>query len=168
MFDLALTDSGDIDFSITESLPHCKVSFLISEYNGQIVNFITTPKKQIKATGQCKVSFEFVKEDTYQMQAEALEDIDESIQAIKLQLRTELYDVRNNALGTNFYQYKHNVIRKDEDLEEIRYAASQIVHSILPEADVIVQFETSSGYFYCQTVRITITMKDDFIVSFIL
>jgi len=169
MFDLQLTNTGDIVFD-EDIFPHeCVVQFRLCNGVGQRVQFLCRPyKKQPKKPAGQRVSFQFGEEDHFSMTTSSIEDINEAIQFVKTQLRTEYGDVTDNAIGTNFYTFKHNVIKKEEDLTEIQTRATEIILEILPEATVDVQFKTGKGYFYCQNIEVTITMPDNYTASFIL
>lgn len=168
MFDLKLTGTGDIDCFMSTPLAKCRVTFGISLYGGQRIHFLTLPRQiNTKKKTEQRVTFKYIADEPFLLKSSNLDNIEECIQAIRLQFMTELQDVTDNIIGTEFYKTRHTVIKDSTGLDRIKTMATEIVTTILPEATVEVGFEASTGYFYCQSICIAVFLGDTLITKFI-
>jgi hypothetical protein len=160
MYDLKLTESGDIDIEIEQPISTYKVSFSVVEHARQRVRFIIMPPSVgTKKSALQKISFKFGDIlQNYKAQDKSLDDIHEATQAIRIALRTEKGDTHNQDMGSHAYQIHHKLYTNKKDLEDIQDYIQEVVDAILPGASVTVTYteDAAAGYFKYQAVKVHI------------
>lgn len=180
MIDLKLTDSGDID--MTEDMSDhqkCNISFYLAKYMPQRISFTCIPSKtniknikhDFRITFQC-VDFDICTDKPYIVQ-----DIDESIQNLRIRLKTELGDVTyNQSLGSELWKTRHETYYgKNEGsiLEKIKSIVEEELVKCVDQKDldsinIDVSYSTGSGHFACQTIKVDIDIRGYKKISFTL
>lgn len=171
MFDLKLTESGDIDVSTERPISSYKVSFSLVDIARQRISFIIAPPSVgLNKKAPLKISFKYIKSfDDYKVQDKPVDDLHEAIQAIRIMLRTEKNNVRNLDIGSHTYQMQHSLYRKENDLEDIQGYIQEIVNTILPEATVTAKYadDEAAGYFRHQAVKVHIDYEGKTLDEFV-
>ena len=180
MIDLKLTDSGDID--MTEDIsdnPKCHISFYIAKYTPQRISFTCIPDNINSKTEKhdFQISFQTKDLDIYTDKSSIVQDIDESMQNLKIRLKTELGDVvYNQSLGSELWKTRHGVYYGQNEasiLERIRSIVEEelvkcVDQKYLDNIDIDVSYSTGTGHFACQTVKIDIDIYGYKKISFTL
>ena len=161
MYDLKLNESGDIEIGVEKPVSSYRVSFSLVKYARQRISYMIAPpsvgKKKKKTP--VRVSFKYVKGlGDYKIQDKSINDLSESVQAIRIALRTEKNEIRNLNIGSHTYQLQHTLYKNDKDLEDIKAYIQEVVNTILPDAVVSVRYaeDEAAGYFRYQAVKVHI------------
>lgn len=165
MFDFKLTKTGDIEFSNEKPISKFHLMFSLSDYKSQRIKFLTIPETiPEKRKSAQRITFRTVpSSEIYAYNENNIENFEESLQAIMIGLRTELTDTLDYNIGSNMYKTRHNIYTGNkEDLSNASSIANEVVHSILPDASVRVEYgeHESGGYFQYQCLIITIEYGD--------
>lgn len=165
MFDLSISDAGDLELDLYDPMPDFKLSFMISEYDAQRVSFLSIPQNRAKAkVADQKISFKFSPEiRSVQLRPQTVAYNDEAIQALIIELRTELMDTYNYDIGSELYKLRHTIYTSDNSLEDIRALITEAVQQYLPGAKVTIKYadDNAAGYFFCQAIKVTIDHYGD-------
>ena len=171
MIDLEMTDNGDIAWSSVPSAGTFHLRFALAEYKTQHIHFFCMPtSKMQKLTpkkGQ-RIRFCFVEPgEEFKVQSGLVQEQRENLQSLYIALRTELGDVNDSSVGSDFYKMSHAIIANTSDLSEIRDKADAVVQQFFPgtilEAAYIICPE--AGNFKYQSVKFTIKDKDNEVIT---
>lgn len=168
MLDFKITDSGDLAFSddiITEEMT---IRFVTAKHPSFLLRFWTTFAEQnIKPEG-FTISFDTNKKLFLTDKFASANKDTEIAQAIRIRVRTELSELRNNlAIGSTLLLYKHKKI--DENLlDQIESAITNIVAEVTEEEGYSVKVvqEIGSGNFYCQNITVYIYRDNELVYQF--
>lgn len=170
MYDLKLTDTGDIDMSFNTVISRFKLSFGISKYKSQCVSFIVSNSQSTPQKRGITVKFKTNNNDDSLSAFESnhVVDIQEAVQNIRLLLKTELGDTKIDGFGSELYKLKHSIMN-DVNLEKIRSVIGDIVRNVFDDdtIDIVVERIDTDGYFYCQSVVVSIYKDAEKIETFI-
>ena len=158
MIDLELSEKGDIVCDVEQNVSQFKLSFMLSEYKGQVVQFLSIPKKIPQNNGY-EISFKYINPKTSSdLQSKRVENTDEIIQALNVALRTELGDVHDESIGSEIYKNIHNTISSNADTEKLCTIISNVVNDYFTNVSVTVTFkdDTRAGNFRYQTIVVRI------------
>ena len=166
MFDFRLTKTGDLDCINDQPLSKFHLTFSLSKYKAQRINFVSIPNVvPPKKKGAQKIIFRTMQPmDPYKIKELNARDFEEAIQAIMIALRTELSDTIDYDIGSRLYQKRHSIFTGQEDeLKDIGLIVSSVVGSILPDASAKVEYgeHKDAGYFKFQCLIITIRYEDE-------
>lgn len=180
MIDFKLTDSGDLDFN-TDSARYdkCNISFYLAKYTPQRISFTCIPditNQSIKHSQS--ITFNTKKLDLDTDQANIVQDIEESMQNLRIKLKTELGSVPYfTDLGSELWRTKHQIYygkNQGNILEQIRNIVENTISGCVDLEDdndisVDVYYSTTgTGHFADQTVGIDINYKGTTKLSFTL
>lgn len=158
MIDLELSEKGDIVCDVEQNISQFELSFMLSVYKGQVVQFLSIPNKLPKDDGY-EISFRYIDPKTSsELQNKRIDNTDEIIQALNIALRTELGDVHDESIGSDIYKNIHNTIAGTSDTEKLCTAISNVVSNYLTNVSVSVEFkdDTRAGNFRYQAIVVQI------------
>lgn len=160
MYDIRLTEAGDLDLDFEKPVSSFKVKFSYVDYGRQRVSFIIAPPSMAqKKNAAQRVSFKFSNGiGDYKLQDKSMDTLEEAVQAIRVALRTENKDVHDLNIGSYAYQLHHQLYRKKADLEDTKLYIQKVVDTILPDTEVSVEYaaDERAGYFKYQAVKVHI------------
>lgn len=156
MFDFSLTESGDLDIESKTSFAPFHVRFTAAKYKAQHVSFLCMPKPIIRAKKKGQhITFRYTKPlEEAQYIDIPVQDNAELFQAMNIEFRTELGDVLDETVGSDFYKHIHQVIKSEGDLEKLQAVASVIVKKYFPNATTELSYEIheDAGNFKYQSI----------------
>lgn len=180
MIDLKLTDSGDLDFNGDSSrYDKCNISFYLAKYAPQRISFTCIPgidDQTIKHSQS--ITFNTKKLDLDTDQAYIVQDIEESMQNLRIKLKTELGSVPYfTDLGSSLWKTRHQIYygkNQGNILEQIKDIIEETISGCVDLEDTndmsvdVYYSTTGTGHFADQTVGVDITYKGTTKLSFIL
>lgn len=163
MFDIKLTDTGDLDLENMSFKDPFRLTFCLAEYKSQRVTFLSAPYNvPLKKNDGQKISFSFISNlDDELKQDKPVEDNEELIQAMRIAFRTEQGDILDDTVGTDFYHNFHSMIRSDADLEKIADEAAIIVADYFPDAETRISYKIAPEAENFKFQAVTITVVDE-------
>lgn len=180
MIDLKLTDSGDLDFgSNSARYNKCNISFYLAKYAPQRISFTCIPDVEEQVIDHSQsITFYSEKLDLDTDYANIVQDIEESMQNLRIKLKTELGSVLYfTDLGSDLWKTRHQIYygkNQGNILEQIKNIVEETIAGCVDLEDtedvsVDVYYSTTGvGHFADQTVGIDITYKGTTKLSFIL
>lgn len=159
MFDLALTEKGDIVFqqNINRQKPF-KICFVVSKGKAFKINFRTEDCSSLVASSNAiKISFDIGKKENNK-KAIIFYDQNARIQSIKIRIQTALGDVAGRqSLGSSLETVKHKQLHDKKVQQQVITIIKEAIQDILPNADVRVKpVATKSDRGYVQKLVIYI------------
>lgn len=171
MFDFKLTKKGDLDLDYGSYGTPQKVSFVVGDYEAQRIKFMVTPLvAPNKKPAQQRISFKLADVPETDFTSKNLQDDEELAQAIRLALRTELYDVYDSSIGTRLYQLRHKMVKSEDELQGIADKIGMIVDDLLPGAktELIAEENSDAGFFRYESYTIAVTYNGKKVADYIL
>lgn len=163
MIDLSLDSKYDFQLCSSTNKNQLKIKFTISEYKPLIVRFATEKFNSIEenVNNGIKILFYTDKDNADNYWIPHKEDIKEAIQNLKILLKTQLGEVRENKkIGSELIRLKHKDIYSKEVLDEIKKITTEKVISIFENDNFIVdaypQRNNEANYFYNQVIMVNI------------
>ena len=168
MLDFKITNSGDLAFSNEIFTETMTVKFIVSRHPSFLLRFKTDEKTENEKSDGFIVTFDTNKEPDLSNKIASTKENDEIAQAIRIRIRNELGELRNNIeVGSTLLLYKHKVIESGKLIEKIESIVNNIVSSITDkEFTVKAVQENGSGNFFCQNITVYIYLKDELIYQF--
>lgn len=171
MIDLELTDTGDIAWSSVSSDGRFRLRFTLAEHKGQHIHFLCMPSGKMrnlrKKEGQ-HIRFRFAETgEEYKIQSGLVKENQEKLQAMFIALKTELGDVNDEYVGSDFYKVRHNIIANTNDLDEIRSSAAEVVRQFFPNGTLEAEYAIcpEAKNFKYQSVRFTLRDEDNKVIT---
>jgi hypothetical protein len=166
MIDYELTDIGDIHFEPAVIYPDFKIDFTTNTYNTLCLQF-DIRQEYIPVHKNNAFCISFVTSNTPQKQycdAHILEQLDELMQAIRIQFKTELGEITDrDTLGSNLILTKHLDIRDKTTIDKIEMYASSALADLFYNTytvKAIAEKGNDTDNFYCQHVSIYVYDAD--------
>lgn len=171
MIDLKLTEAGDLDFyGDSARYDKCNISFYVSKYAPQRISFACIPDVKEKNVKHSQDITFYTKEfDLDTDQASIVQDIEESMQNLRIKLKTELGSVLYfQDLGSNLWQTRHkiyygknqgNIISQIQDIVESAIAGCVDAEDASDVSVNVYYSTTGTGHFADQTVAVDIYYK---------
>ena len=173
MLDLEMTDNGDLAWSSVSSSGDFHLRFALADYKTQHIHFLCRPTSRLQnkhRKGQ-RIRFCFAElGEEFKVQTGLVQNEDEQLQALYIALRTELGDVNDDTVGSDFYKEAHHIIAGESDLSAIRDKAAVVVTQFFPEASLEADYVIcpEGENFKFQSVKFPIKNKrDEIIASFV-
>ena len=92
-------------------------------------------------------------------------DVQEKLQAARIELKTEHKDVYNYDIGSTFYSLNHTIYKNESSLSKIQDAIETVMKKYFPRCTVKVTFKETEGYFWCQTLFATVYDANDKVIG---
>ena len=169
MFDFELTEAGDLAYEEMELDGSFHLAFVLSKHKAQRISFLSIPRStSTRKTGGQHISFKYSDEFAkYHIKPRILDDEKELQQALLFKFRTELGELNDPDVGSEFYKHIHDIIAGDKDLKKIREAAEEVASEYYPDAIVKVSYEIAkrAGNFAFQSVIVRLADEDDKLIS---
>lgn len=171
MIDLEMTENGDINWSSEPSISTFRLRFALSDYKTQHIHFLCMPTSRRQNVPPKKgqhIQFRYVEHgDELKLQTGLVQEQKETLQSLYIALRTELGDVNDDTVGSDFYKVSHKIITESNDLTYIRDRAGEVVQKFFPgtllEAEYVICPE--AGNFKYQSVKFTIKDKNNEVIA---
>ncbi len=165
-----MTESGDISLSAEHNTAEFRLRFALADYSTQHIHFLCMPTSRRQSVPRKKgqhIQFRYVEHgEELKMQSGLVQEQKETLQSLYIALRTELGDVNDDSVGSDFYKVKHNIITENSDLVAIRDKAGEVVQRFFPgttlEAEYVICPE--GGNFQYQSIKFTIKGKDNGVI----
>lgn len=171
MFDLKLTHRGDLSCSSSPTLSSQKIKFYYGSYAAQIISFNAYSLiSNVRSSSQQSIRFMYddnLENDAIDCLA-YINNYAEITQAISMRLKTEIKDIHGLDIGTDYFKYKHFIVKDEKDMHKLQAHILQIAQQIFPEIQVFVHFTdtTNTDYFNSQTIDIKLIFPGNYISSF--
>jgi len=171
MFDLAITNSGDLSFSkTTKKSSLLFIDFIIAHAPTLKIDFkIDRTKSFTPSNTSILISFE-LKEDVFDDEVDIVTETNEVMQAIKMRLKTSLSELpKRQEFGSKLEYSKHKHISDKETIQEIESYVKEAIIDILPYATVkAVPFINKTSNTYSQVIKISINNNSGNVYSYII
>lgn len=167
MFDLALTESGDLVFSNVENRRKpFKINFNVTDGKALRLSFLVEGSPPIvPSENAIKLSFD-IGQKLSNKKAVLLSEDDSKIQAIKIRIQTTLGDMAGRkSLGSRLETVRHKPLAEADTIRRTTALVKECISDIMPEAEILVKPEvvrTTKGY----TQRMAIYIYNNNILIF--
>lgn len=167
MFDLALTETGDLVFEkATNVKKPLRISFAVSNAKAFKIGFnIADSSPLVGGPNSMKISFD-VGGGRQHARAMLLDDADARIQAIRIRIQTTVGEIAGRTLiGSRLEKIKHNALYTASTASQTIAMVKEAIADIMPDAVVKVKPDvtmTTKGY----TQRMAIFIYEEDILIF--
>lgn len=161
MYDLMLTDNGDIAFEISEQLKDSlQINFVLSKSNALILDFFIDNFVESYNTDGLQINFNIFKtlnnkscrEVTGQNYYE---------QAIKIRLNSALGSIKGNEqIGSKLDLYKHEYVDSQYLDSNLKKIIKEAIKDILPNAEITLSKSKTQYLNYSNSYVVNIIDKD--------
>ena len=170
MLDLEMTDNGDLAWSSVSSSGAFHLRFALADYKTQHIHFLCRPTSclQNKHRKGQHIRFCFAEPgEEFKVQTGLVQNEDERLQALYIALRTELGDVNDDTVGSDFYKEAHHIIADANDLSAIRDKAAEVVERFFPGSVLEAEYSIcpEAKNFKYQSVKFIIKDKNNEVVA---
>ena len=170
MLDLLMNDRGDLVSAAPLKYPKLNITWAAAENPVLKIMFrMGLNKEEFTAPDNDTLKLQFLTDRPEPLnEINALRDMEELKQRIKVLLRTELGDIQDSSsYGTSLVTDKHLDITSDSTISSVQETVLNAVSGLLDEPSVIVERAfSSSGPFYCQNLNVYIYDGSDEIYEF--
>jgi len=170
MFDLAITNSGDLSFSKTiKNFSPMFIDFIIAHSPTLKIDFkIDRTKSLTPSNTGILIAFE-LKDTIFDDEIDIVNETNATMQAIKMRLKTSLSELsKRQKFGSRLEYSRHKHISDKGTIQEVENYVKEAISDILPYATVkAIPFINKTGSTYSQVIKISIYNNTENIYSYI-